>query len=852
MEYLLTGQRAEQAFFVGSSSFYIGMLTKHPAQLDLSELEQDAMAELHSTACSTELLGQELEKQNNLPKLEGIALHTEQIELEQPALQTEKIELGRSALHTEQIELDKSALHTEKIELEHTALKMNQDSLPSQPDEGRRAFAASGKEHSGNQLQGKELVDILAFPLLDSKQGASGQSASANSSSANSGIRTYKILPRMIFLFIILILTFFNQSSLSFSFIQNCFKTTWDRELDVQADLLTSFGQKELEKNDELTSNDWKEESELYKPLGRKELVEQLVVTQKLWKELAEQLAGKLFRDDQLQQILSELEENKKQLTKAKLHSKPSDKNENTELEQNLVTQQFYQKNFEKEIFKKKLAALLLEWHFAKAASYQLCGRRVWEKYREASEDSFDKVGDKELLQEELRRQELGCKDLWPAYLWALCPTSFEENSFTEETFANTSLDKETFTESSLPPSSFTESSLTQSSLTENSFSENTFLKNSFSEKSFDKKSFAKKSFDKKGFAKKSFDKKGFAKKSFDKKGFAKKTFDKSSFDKQSFDKSSFGKSSFGRSSLEESSLDQSSFANSSSEESSFSKSSLEDSSLEKSSLQPSSLANSSLKESSLKEKSFAESSFKKSSFSQSNFEDSSFSTSSLEESSFTSSFEQSSLQLDSFDHSFGNSSFRSNSFQQRSFTNHSFQKDSLQASSLTDSFQRPRASTELAELQQLDQPAFRTEQRALKKELEELRAQLCQEASPWWPQAEDRLGPRGSARGKLPTFQLTSLTDRLCLHHMGAQACLTCTLAPPPKKKAHPRSNQAKSKFWHLSAGTHETPYLAKVPWTASNIGTLSSGGISGVGVALFGGRAFSGMGPPRYMSSS
>ena len=30
------------------------------------------------------------------------------------------------------------------------------------------------------------------------------------------------------------------------------------------------------------------------------------------------------------------------------------------------------------------------------------------------------------------------------------------------------------------------------------------------------------------------------------------------------------------------------------------------------------------------------------------------------------------------------------------------------------------------------------------------------------------------SARGKLPTFQLTSLTDRLCLHHMGVQSCLS------------------------------------------------------------------------------
>ena len=107
-----------------------------------------------------------------------------------------------------------------------------------------------------------------------------------------------------------------------------------------------------------------------------------------------------------------------------------------------------------------QLVALLLEKHFASAASSQLLGYEAWEKYREASEDSFDKVGDKELLQEELRREELGYKDLWPACFRALCPTSFEENSFTEETFANTSLGKETFKESSLTTSSFTEQQL--------------------------------------------------------------------------------------------------------------------------------------------------------------------------------------------------------------------------------------------------------------------------------------------------------------------------------------------------------------------------------------------------------
>ena len=62
---------AEGAFFLrGPPSFYIGMLTKHPAQLDLSELEQDAMEELCALQlCSEQLSGKESEEQFDLPKL---------------------------------------------------------------------------------------------------------------------------------------------------------------------------------------------------------------------------------------------------------------------------------------------------------------------------------------------------------------------------------------------------------------------------------------------------------------------------------------------------------------------------------------------------------------------------------------------------------------------------------------------------------------------------------------------------------------------------------------------------------------------------------------------------------------
>ena len=403
---------------------------------------------------------------------------------------------------------------------------------------------------------------------------------------------------------------------------------------------------------------------------------------------------------------------------------------ENEKKKKKLENKELDKKNFQSLIFM-QLVALLLEKHFASAASSQLLGYEAWGKYREASEDSSDKVGDKELLQEEPRRQELGCKDLWPAFFWALCPDSFEENSFTEKTFANTSLGKETFRERSL-----TESSFTDSSLAENSFSENTFLKNSFSENSFDKKSFAQ------------------------------KTFDKQSFDKKSFDKSSFGKSSFGKSSLEESSLAQSSLATSSLEESSLKDNSFGESSLAESSLTTSTSALSSFLFTSFKEKSFEESSFKKSSFNQSSFEERSFDQSSLEESSFTSSFEQSSLEPNSFDNSFGTSSFRSNSFQGRSFHTDSFQTDSFQPDSFqTSSFQtrslNSRASTaelyqlertaSTTELSQLERPALSTElSPAWKTELEKLRAQTLRStsfSSLSGVRAKDGLTPRGSAK---------------------------------------------------------------------------------------------------------
>ena len=223
-----------------------------------------------------------------------------------------------------------------------------------------------------------------------------------------------------------------NCISLSF---QDSFPIDWVDELaelddmTLQNELLPTLGDRELVKN-ELRRTCGEEEND------KKAELQNLLGDQ----ELENQLADKQSWVDQLQKTSSENDEYKKL-------------DDNKKLEET---------NFQSLIYE-KLVALLLEWHFAKAASTQLLGNEAWKKSREASQISFDKVGDKELLQEELRRQELGYKDLWPAYCRALCPTSFEENSFTEETFSNTSLAEESFQDSTFSKKSFDKTSFAKS-----------------------------------------------------------------------------------------------------------------------------------------------------------------------------------------------------------------------------------------------------------------------------------------------------------------------------------------------------------------------------------------------------
>ena len=519
------------------------------------------------------------------------------------------------------------------------------------------------------------------------------------------------------------------------------FPLGWALELVEPPVLLTIFGDQsawtELEKKNLETCR--KQENEKQEEL-------QTI----LWEqELAELAAHKPLQLDQLQ-FKSSYSTNELEKKKNK-----NDQKKNKKLE---IKNEFHQS-----LYFTKLVALLLEKHFASAASSQLLGYEAWEKYREASEDSFDTEWETKNFHKSFEENSLTAKTFGQTASGHFAQPASKRTASQKETFSNTSLGKETFKESSLTTSSFTKSSLTASSLTRSSLTENSFLEN---------------------------------------------TFLKNTFSKKSFDKSSFGKSSLGDSSLETSSLAPSSLAlaHSSLKENNLKENSFEESSLAESSLATSTSALSSFLYSSFKENSFEESSFKKSSFSQSSFEERSFGQSrSLEESSLKgsleqpegSSFEQSSLEPNSFEESFGHSSFRGTSFQNRSFTDYSFQTDSFQDSSFQEqSFQdrslNSRASTaelyQLArelpatELSQLEQPAFRTElETAWQKELEKLRAQLAQlclqrgKLQPsWWAQIFDNLGPRGSAKNaQLPLSQLTSLTLTtlsLVLGHLGSR----------------------------------------------------------------------------------
>ena len=216
--------------------------------------------------------------------------------------------------------------------------------------------------------------------------------------------------------------------------------------------------------------------------------------------------------------------------------------------------------SIEDEIFNEKLVPLLLQWHFAKAASFQLDWHEAWKKYREASKKTvFEKWKDK-ARPHQLRREQLDCKDLRSASFKAFCLSTFDGNTFTEEsfkestfneeTFKEATFQEETFKEETFPEESFEDSSLKEetfsdTSLEEETFSESSFENSSFADSSLEEETFSENTFEESSLDKSSLDKHSFPENSLDKSRFTKHRFNQSSLEESSFDKSSFQKSSF-------------------------------------------------------------------------------------------------------------------------------------------------------------------------------------------------------------------------------------------------------------------------------------------------------------------
>ena len=429
----------EGAFFLGPCSFYIGVVSLTPAMepLELAELEQTVSKQLTQTASDRQLDQDELERielnqldgdkleRIDLDKLERRTLDQLQLpyvsqlwgkepveHLNLPELESlQREELVKMTVTLDKLELDKADSSLELSALQRIDEIQDQlTAFTAKPDEGRRACilgALASSSDSAFQLQGRELGINIAHPeseQLHPSGGVSEALASQSSSTKPSRRTLHSLSSTLLFILIFLMISIFPSKSLENSFDNN-FIHCCAFQLVEQDELSTTFGQKELGN-----------QNEFHKTFLWDQELEELLVDKTCPLDLP---YGHLGQENlwsvQLPQNLLENDEQK-------------------ELEDLELEEKNFDKSFQKKIFLKKLDALLLEWHFARAASHQLVGIKAGEKHREASKEIGlnKKKGDKE-LPHKLRWQELGYKDLWPAYLWASCPTSFEENSFTRE-----------------------------------------------------------------------------------------------------------------------------------------------------------------------------------------------------------------------------------------------------------------------------------------------------------------------------------------------------------------------------------------------------------------------------------
>ena len=193
--------------------------------------------------------------------------------------------------------------------------------------------------------------------------------------------------------------------SLPSSFRSVSFPKGWAHELAEQDELLTTFGEQELENKNELRRTYWEKEIEKHKELQNL-----------LWdQELEEVLTNKPFQLDQLQEYNQQQQQD--QLEKnndwsIQLQQNLSENEKKKKKKKQLETNNEFHQSFENMILK-KLVALLLEKHFASAASFQLNGNKAWKKFREASKEIiFHKTMRGKELPHQLRREQLDCKDL--------------------------------------------------------------------------------------------------------------------------------------------------------------------------------------------------------------------------------------------------------------------------------------------------------------------------------------------------------------------------------------------------------------------------------------------------------
>ena len=308
----------EVAFFPSSSSsFYIGVLSLQPSmsQLDLAQLEQIAMAELRRTACNTELLGEELEKPQEIPMLDS-ALCRELVE---------KIELEKAALQMNLDSLLRKSLRKEELTAERACPLMAQ-SFPAKPDEGWRASAyncAALIQTAFRQLREQELDKKTNIPQLhlqlcpSTTQGGALKSSSRNQLRMTSSHRLS--FTSLLSIFMILMVSSLILTSLS---LPSSFRSK------MQNELRRTCWDKEIEKQHELPNLLWEQELE--------ELLVDKLLSNNAW-------------SNQLRQNLSENEKNTKNDVKK------------------LETNNEFHQSFENMILQ-KLVALLLEWHFARAA----------------------------------------------------------------------------------------------------------------------------------------------------------------------------------------------------------------------------------------------------------------------------------------------------------------------------------------------------------------------------------------------------------------------------------------------------------------------------------------------------